>query len=96
MGALPPQVVCELFARHWSHLATLESLNTYPQYRLSFDFVLRKKGVWSPFDQSAPGDKTGAQKFADGSFIGPVGPVTRRQLRGGGGGGGGSHFAAVV
>lgn len=75
-----PEVVCELHARHWSHLAALEALNTYSDFRLSFDFVLRKKGVFVPFTQSAPGYPTGAARYAAGTFIGPVGEAPRRRL----------------
>lgn len=70
-----PEVICELHARHWRHLAGLEALNTYPDWRLSFDFVLRKRGEFAPFGAAsagAPAYRTGAGKFADGSFVGPV------------------------
>ncbi|KAI8467942.1 MAG: hypothetical protein J3K34DRAFT_523318 [Monoraphidium minutum] len=84
-----PELVCELH-RHWSHLADLEALNTYPAYRLSFDFVLRKKGTWTPFNQTAPDAKTGAQMAAAGRFLGPM---ARRALRAVAGG---THAAASV
>ncbi|GBF87991.1 hypothetical protein Rsub_00703 [Raphidocelis subcapitata] len=67
-----PEVVCELHARHWSGIADLEALNSYPQYRLSFELVLRKKGAFVPFGQTAPRARTGAQLHADGEFVGPV------------------------
>jgi hypothetical protein len=77
-----PQVVCELHAKHWAHIADLEALNTYPKYRLSFDFVLRKHGDFVPFNQSAPASKTGAQLVADGTFLGPITRRARRTLLG--------------
>jgi SAM-dependent methyltransferase len=85
----PPQVVCELHALHWAHLADLEALNTYPDFRLSFDFVLRKHGAFVPFNQTAPAGRTGKQMFEEGTFLGPVSRRARALLarvsrRGGG------------
>lgn len=65
-----PEVVCEMFNRYWRHIAELEHLNTYA-YRLSFDFVLRKKGQFVPFNQSHPGYPTGTAAYCKGMFIGP-------------------------
>jgi predicted SAM-dependent methyltransferase len=44
-----PDNVRDLHRHWWSGIASLESFQTY-QYRLSFDFVLRKHGIFEPFD----------------------------------------------
>ena len=72
-----PEVVCALFHRHWAHLATLEQLGTLTT-RLSFDFVLRKKGQFVPFEQDNPTYKSGLDAFCDGTFIGPLAMYERR------------------
>lgn len=57
-------------AQYWSHVCDLEQLNTMT-YRLTFDFVLRKKGKWEPFPQEFPTYPTGRELFCAGKFIGP-------------------------
>jgi predicted SAM-dependent methyltransferase len=43
-----PEIVNDMYERHWRAIATLERLASIP-YRASFDFVLRKTGVFEPF-----------------------------------------------
>jgi SAM-dependent methyltransferase len=65
-----PEVVCRLHLKYWSHLADLEQLNTV-KFRMSYDFVLRKKGKWEPFSQEFPSYLTGRGLYCRGKFIGP-------------------------
>jgi len=62
---------------------------------MSFDFVLRKHGAFVPFNQTAPAAKTGRERFAEGSFLGPVVRRAQAVLGAGAGGGGGAGRAAV-
>ncbi len=39
--------------------------------RMSYDFVLRKKGKWEPFSQEFPAYPTGRGLYCSGKFIGP-------------------------
>lgn len=64
-----PELVRELYETHWKQLAELEAIQSYP-YKLSFDFVLRKHGVFEPFDLQSAGEiPTGNQLFASGRFL---------------------------
>ena len=64
-----PEVVGELYEAHWKETAELQALQSY-RYKLSFDFVLRKHGVFEPFDvESAGGIPTGKQLFESGRFL---------------------------
>ncbi|KAI7838802.1 hypothetical protein COHA_007417 [Chlorella ohadii] len=65
-----PEVACRLHLKYWSHLADLEQLNTL-KYRMSYDFVLRKKGKWEPFPQEFPAYPTGRGLYCKNKFIGP-------------------------
>lgn len=64
-----PEVVCELYYKHWKELSILEHLHSYP-YRLSFDFVLRKKGTFLPFEEVPPTYPTGHTLHCQGRFLG--------------------------
>jgi predicted SAM-dependent methyltransferase len=66
-----PEVVCRLHLKYWSHVADLEQLNTL-KYRMSYDFVLRKKGKWEPFSQEFPSYLTGRALYCQHKFIGPL------------------------
>ena len=70
------QVVCRLHHQHWAEIADLEQLGTL-RFRLSFDFVLRKKGKHVLFAQDSPTYKTGLAAACDGSFIGPLDMVVK-------------------
>jgi len=49
-----PELVCAMHRAFWNASASLEALSTYASVgRLSFDFVLRKRGDHVPFNQSA-------------------------------------------
>ena len=64
-----PSLVKNLYDTHWSKISTLEALDTY-EYKMSFDFVLRKHGEFTPFDLSAaPKQKSGRQLYEEGSFL---------------------------
>ena len=64
-----PELVQELYQRHWSSIASLEALQSY-RYKLSFDFVLRKHGVFEPFDTEAAAQfPTGHQLHQSGRFV---------------------------
>lgn len=39
--------------------------------RMSFEFVLRKKGSWAPFPQQSPSYLTGRALYCRNQFIGP-------------------------
>jgi SAM-dependent methyltransferase len=43
-----PLLIVQMYEQYWSKLAKLESLNTY-DFKISFDFVLRKEGEFIPF-----------------------------------------------
>ena len=43
-----PSLIRRLHQENWSDRAELETLATYP-FKLSFDFVLRKRGIFVPF-----------------------------------------------
>ncbi len=77
-----PELVCMLFHKHWAGLATLERLNTYHEQkgRLSFDFVLRKRGVFVPFSQVSPLYPTGQKLYCSGLFLGGVTGAARERL----------------
>lgn len=46
-----PTIICELYYKYWKSRSNLEHLNTYRDSgALSFDFVLRKHGVFSTFN----------------------------------------------
>lgn len=69
-----PELVAEMYARHWSHAATLEHIRTLP-FGLSFDFVLRKHGTFQPF--VAPDETTlqsGFQLAQSGRMVGLTHP----------------------
>lgn len=58
-----PKLVKALFDEHWSKESSLEHICTY-KWKLSFDFVLRKHGKFSPFNiNEAEAIPTGKQLF---------------------------------
>lgn len=50
----------------WHCLSHLPSAD-----RMSYDFVLRKKGKWEPFSQEFPSYLTGRGLYCSHKFIGP-------------------------
>lgn len=64
-----PQLIEMMYHKHWSRRATLESFCTYDM-RLSFDFVLRKRGKFAPFAAPpAASMKSGKQLAEEGIFL---------------------------
>ena len=64
-----PDVLREMFAKHWQDKCDLEHLNTY-DWKISFDVVLRKHGEFKPFDPSDYlSDWSGAKMAAQGCFV---------------------------
>lgn len=50
----------------------LRPLSPLPADRLTFDFVLRKKGKWESFPREFPTYPTGRDLYCAGKFIGPT------------------------
>lgn len=63
-----PVTICKLYHKYWADVAILEHLATL-EYRMSFDFVLRKKGEYRPFQSGEPNYKTGKQKSCNGDVL---------------------------
>lgn len=64
-----PSLVQELHHKYWADLCDLESLDTYA-HKMSFDFVLRKHGVFKAFDLSdAPKQLSGKDLSDAGHFL---------------------------
>lgn len=64
-----PSLIEKIYREHWDDRADLESLATYP-YKLSFDFVLRKRGVFVPFSPPSETEiRTGERRHQDGIFL---------------------------
>jgi SAM-dependent methyltransferase len=64
-----PELVVKLHDEHLSDLCRLETLDTY-EYKISFDFVLRKPGVFVPFKPpSLEGLRSGKQRHDEGIFL---------------------------
>jgi len=45
-----PDVVRKWYSDHWSKSCMLEAIDTY-DFKLSFDFILRKPGTFRPFSR---------------------------------------------
>jgi predicted SAM-dependent methyltransferase len=64
-----PSLIKSIFNKYWSKYCLLENVDTYT-YKLSFDVILRKHGVFKPFssdlEQHQP---TGAELFRSGKFL---------------------------
>lgn len=66
-----PQLLCRLYHRHFASRAELVALQSYKQFKLSFDFVLRKHGEHVPFSGNASGTgATGRSRYCDNKFLG--------------------------
>lgn len=64
-----PTLLRSLHERHWTHVATLQQLDTYP-FKLSFDLVLRKHGEFVPFDEHALDERpTGYELHCRNTFL---------------------------
>ena len=64
-----PELVRELYEAHWKHVAELQALQSY-SFRLSFDFTLRKRGHFRPFDCDAAAQiPSGWQLHQSGRFV---------------------------
>ncbi|UTW56165.1 methyltransferase domain-containing protein [Kordiimonas sp. SCSIO 12610] len=64
-----PALVQSLYDEHWADLCDLEALDTY-RHKMSFDFVLRKHGDFTPFDVTkAPRQKSGKELSDEGAFL---------------------------
>jgi SAM-dependent methyltransferase len=64
-----PDLVRDLHRRYWSREAALESINTY-DHKISFDFVLRKPGAFTPFTAPPLGNmRSGAERYRTGIFL---------------------------
>lgn len=64
-----PDLMRSLHARHWSKVATLEHIDTIP-YKLSFDVVLRKHGLFAEFDVRALEERpTGYELHCRNCFV---------------------------
>ncbi|CAA2160568.1 putative S-adenosylmethionine-dependent methyltransferase/MSMEI_2290 [Methylobacterium brachiatum] len=64
-----PKLLYSLHDKYWSARSSLERLSTYP-YRISFDFIIRKHGVFTPF--STPDHsrmRSGQQRHKLGKFL---------------------------
>ena len=53
-----PELLRELYEKHWKPICTLEHCESYP-FKLSFDVVLRKHGTFVPFGATMPQAPTG-------------------------------------
>ncbi|SAK19285.1 hypothetical protein UA17_01780 [Burkholderia multivorans] len=64
-----PSLIEGMYAKHWKGIAKLEHIDTYPM-KMSFDFVLRKPGVFVPFKPpSASTIRSGYELNKSGAFI---------------------------
>jgi SAM-dependent methyltransferase len=64
-----PSLIEKIYREHWDDRADLESLASYP-YKLSFDFVLRKRGEFVPFRAPAVEViRSGKRRHQDGIFL---------------------------
>ncbi len=64
-----PALVQRLYDEHLFDLCELEALDTY-QYKISFDFVLRKPGNFVPFEPPPmKGLKSGKRRHQEGTFL---------------------------
>jgi predicted SAM-dependent methyltransferase len=64
-----PNLLKEMHQKYWSSHAALEHHDTI-EYKLSFDVVLRKNGVFEPFNVNSNGSNpTGRQLFESGHFL---------------------------
>jgi SAM-dependent methyltransferase len=64
-----PDLVRKTYDRHWSNAAVLEAIATY-DFRLSFDFVLRKPGAFKPFSRERlETGLSGRQLAESGAFL---------------------------
>lgn len=64
-----PSLIEKIYREHWDDRADLETLATY-SYKLSFDFVLRKHGTFTPFQAPAVDTiRTGMRRHKDGIFL---------------------------
>lgn len=65
-----PDMIESMYRNHWSSKCALEQLSSY-NFRISFDFVLRKPGLFKPFSRKhleiAP---SGRQIAESGRFLG--------------------------
>jgi SAM-dependent methyltransferase len=64
-----PNLVSLLWERHLSHRCVIEALDTYP-FKLSFDVIFRKIGVFKPFAPPAGVQaESGASRKRRGAFL---------------------------
>jgi SAM-dependent methyltransferase len=63
--ASDPVTMCKMFHIFLEPLADVEHFVSY-EHRISFDFILRKKGNHTPFDDDAPNYATGMDKARQG------------------------------
>lgn len=67
-----PKVMLDLFEKYWSKETELIQLDSY-DFKISFDFVIRKKGNFQLFDSTKYlSDQTGHKMFLEGKFLGPI------------------------
>ena len=72
-----PSLVCDLWSKHWSGVATLEYLNSKESSRWAqnVEFVLRKHGTFVPIEDTYTSSvEPGRAYFCRGAFIGTPGP----------------------
>ncbi len=63
-----PQLISNWYQLHWEKRCYLEKLQSY-RFKLSFNFVLRKHGVFKAFSPTDSIVKSGHQRFLDGTFL---------------------------
>lgn len=64
-----PDLVTDLYRKHWFYHCELERIDTLP-FKLSFDFVLRKHGLFQPFSRmSLETALSGHQRAESGMFL---------------------------
>lgn len=64
-----PELVQVLFENNWAERSALEAIDTY-SYKLSFDFILRKHGLFEPFRPPDPTVlESGHALYQSGRFL---------------------------
>lgn len=64
-----PDLISQLYRAHWAEKCALETLASY-EFKISFDFVLRKPGEFKPFSiEKLSANKSGRQLFEIGVFL---------------------------
>jgi SAM-dependent methyltransferase len=63
-----PDLIERIYLKSWSERCYLEKIDTYP-FKLSFDFVLRKHGIFRPFSLHRSDIKSGYQRCIEGIFL---------------------------